>query len=29
MKFVENVVRDREKAGPVLELCEGLWDMWP
>lgn len=29
MKFVENVVRDREKAAPVLELCERLWEMWP
>jgi len=29
IKFTGNVVRGREKAGPVLELCESLWDMWP
>ena len=28
-KFIVNVVRDSENAGPVLELCESLWDMWP
>jgi hypothetical protein len=27
VKFIENVVRDRERAGPVLGICESLWDM--
>jgi hypothetical protein len=29
IKFIENLVLDREKAGPMLELCESLGDMWP
>jgi hypothetical protein len=29
IKFVENVVCDREKAESMVELYESLWDVWP